>query len=139
MKKPNYFYKQSAVIPYRIKEGNLQVLLITTRKRKRWIIPKGIVEPNLTPQESALKEAIEEAGVKGKVSNDIFGTYEFVKWGNTCEVKVYLMKVDKQLDKWIEDFRDRKWVDISKAVEMIDNTDLTKLVKRLSNHLNIKN
>jgi phosphohistidine phosphatase len=135
MKKPNYYYKQSAVIPYRYNGKKLEVLLITSRKRKRWIVPKGIIEPSLTPQESALKEAIEEAGIKGKVSKEMIGSYDFLKWGNSCEVKVYLMEVEKSMDKWEEDFRDRKWVDVEKAMELIDQPELIKLVKRLPKYL----
>ncbi len=138
MSKPNYYYKQSAVIPYRYTNDKLEILLITSRKRKRWIIPKGIIEPNLTPQESALKEAIEEAGVKGKVYKELYGSYEFLKWGNTCEVKVYLMKVDKELDKWMEDFRERKWVSIARADELIDQPELNKLVKKIPKYLGLK-
>ena len=51
------------MIPYRIKgKKKVEVLLITSVKRKRWIIPKGYVEFNLSPFESAKKEAFEEAG-----------------------------------------------------------------------------
>ncbi len=45
---PDYFYNQSAVIPFRFRRDKLEVLLITSRRRKRWIIPKGIVEQDLT-------------------------------------------------------------------------------------------
>ena len=67
MAKPEQWYRQSAVIPYRLTQQietgppSVEVLLITSRKRKRWVIPKGIVEPKLSPLESALKEAYEEA------------------------------------------------------------------------------
>ena len=60
-------FKQSAVVPYRLVKNEIEVLLITTRKG-RWIIPKGIIEPELSAAESAAKEALEEAGVKGEVS-----------------------------------------------------------------------
>ena len=47
---PTAYLEQSAVIPYRSREGQLEILLITSRNSKRWIIPKGIIEPNMTPQ-----------------------------------------------------------------------------------------
>ena len=118
MRKPKYFYKQSAVIPFRVKNGRFEILLITSSKKKKWIIPKGIIEQNMTPQESALKEALEEAGVSGKVSEKMFGEYSYKKWGDTCNVKVYLMKVTKELEKWMEDYRKRKWVSINEAVKL---------------------
>ena len=56
-------FSQSAVIPYRISKKGLEILLITSLKKKNWIVPKGYIEFNLTPFESAKKEAYEEAGV----------------------------------------------------------------------------
>ena len=58
-------FSQSAVIPYRLSKNGLEILLITSLKRKHWIVPKGYIEFNLTPFESAKKEAYEEAGVLG--------------------------------------------------------------------------
>ena len=66
--RPDHYYRQSAVIPYRLREGRVEILLITSRKGKRWVVPKGILEPELTPAESAAKEAREEAGVSGRIS-----------------------------------------------------------------------
>lgn len=57
MDKPEWFYRQSGVIPYRWQQEELQVLLITNRRNRRWVIPKGIVEPELSPAASAVKEA----------------------------------------------------------------------------------
>ena len=56
-------FQQASVVPFRIRDGVTEVLLITSRKRKDWILPKGIVEPGQTPQEAAAMEALEEAGV----------------------------------------------------------------------------
>lgn len=128
MKKPLYYYNQSGVIPYRIINKNIEVLLVTSRKKKKWIIPKGIIESNMSPQESALKEAIEEAGVNGKVSGKKLGDYDMKKWGGTCNVQVYLMEVKKELQKWPEDFRERKWVSLNKAVSMVENNGIKKLL-----------
>ncbi len=58
-------FTQSAIIPYSIKDGELQILLITSIRKKKWIIPKGFIEFNLSAFESAKKEAFEEAGVIG--------------------------------------------------------------------------
>ena len=63
---PEYFYTQSAVIPFREQNGEFQVMLITSRKKKRWVIPKGVKEPELSAPASAANEAMEEAGIRGK-------------------------------------------------------------------------
>ena len=129
--KPKQYYRQSAVIPFRRdKKGKLRVLLITTRKSRRWIVPKGIVEPGMTPAASAAKEAYEEAGVQGRVSKKKLGTYHYEKWGGTCKVKVYLLEVTKVLGKWPESSsRTREWVSAKKAATLVNEPGLRRLLK----------
>jgi phosphohistidine phosphatase len=67
-KVPDWIYRQSAVIAYRRRPRGVEVLLITSRKGTRWVLPKGVVEPGLSPATSAAKEALEEAGVRGTVN-----------------------------------------------------------------------
>ena len=71
--RPEYYYTQSSVIPYRIHEGRPEIMVISSRKGKHWIVPKGIVEPDLSPADSAAKEAFEEAGIAGKASGSSIG------------------------------------------------------------------
>ena len=121
-------FDQSGVIPFRKYKGEIEILLVTTRNGN-WTIPKGIIEDNHTPQESALKESVEEAGVWGIVSETKIGSYKYKKWGGTCNVQVYIMKVTKVFKKWEEDnFRERLWVPIEKAEKMIKKKKLVKLI-----------
>ena len=126
--KPDYWYRQSAVVPFR-NNGTIEILLITTRKKKKWIIPKGIIEENLTPLQSAEKEALEEAGIKGLVKNKAIGKYKYSKWGGTCKVKVFAMEVNEVLDIWEEDFRDRKWIPLNQVKNEISDEKLTKIIE----------
>jgi phosphohistidine phosphatase len=128
---PDYFYKQSAVVPVRENSGELEILLITSRKRKRWVVPKGVKEPEMSGPDSAAKEALEEAGIEGTVNPGTLGTYQYDKWGGTCTVDVYLMEVTTVHDEWEEQFRDRDWVDISTAVERLREPALKKIIKNL--------
>lgn len=130
-KVPDYFFQQSAVIPVRGHEGDIQVLLITSRKRKRWVIPKGVKEPELTGPDSAAKEALEEAGIEGTVRPALLGSYQYDKWGGTCTVDVYLMYVSEVRDTWDEQFRDREWVDIHTAAERMREPALKEIMRRL--------
>lgn len=133
MKKPEYYYQQSGVIPFRKTGGRIELLLITSRKKKSWIFPKGIIENKLSPQQSAAKEALEEAGVKGKVFKKKIGKYYLEKWDGICEVKVYLMEVEKIFNSWQEDkIRNRKWVSIDAAKNWLGNKQLQKIVKNLN-------
>ncbi len=132
---PEYFYTQSAVIPYQERGGVVEVLMITSRKRKRWVMPKGVKEPDLSPQESAAKEALEEAGIQGAVSKVPIGRYQYDKWGGTCTVDVYTMQVKTVLDEWEESFRDREWVSLNEAVRRVSEPELKRIVQLLPEFL----
>lgn len=126
--KPDWFYRQSAIIPYRFRDGDLEILLISNRRKSRWIVPKGVKEPHLSAVDSAAKEAMEEAGIRGRVSAKSIGSYKYEKWGGTCTVEVFLMEVRKILDKWLEDDRDRKWLSPKRAADRVDEPKLKRLL-----------
>jgi phosphohistidine phosphatase len=130
--KPDDYYRQSAVIPYRQGASGLEVLLIKNRKGRRWIVPKGIVEPDLSAAQSAAKEAYEEAGIEGRVAPDPVGAYEYEKWGDTCRVEVYVMEVERQLSSWPESFRDREWVSPQRAADRVREPKLKQLIGALA-------
>ena len=132
MRFPPWIYRQSAVLPYRLRDGSVEILLITSRRGGRWVIPKGIVEPGMTAPESAAKEAKEEAGIEGDTMNTSIGVYELKKWGGTCRIEVFPMKVREELDDWAESkIRRREWVPIRRALVRIRNGGLRKLVQSL--------
>src|SRR5688572_24671120 len=100
--KPDWLFKQSCVVPY-IKTGDdLQIVLVASASGSGWVLPKGVIERSMTPEESAAKEAIEEAGVIGIVASDIVAEYEYEKWGGKCHVKVYPLEVTELLESWPE-------------------------------------
>ena len=129
-------YPQSAVIPFQIKNKGLKVLIITSIKTKQWIFPKGIVEQHLTPQQSALQEAFEEAGIQGEIINNSIGVYSYQKWGGICEVVVFPMHVTRELSNWPEaGLRKRKWVTIDEALTLITKAELKNLVLQFKKDL----
>lgn len=136
--KPKYWYKQSAVIPYRFQKSVLEILVVSTRKKKNWTIPKGIIEPGLSEKKSAEKEAFEEAGVRGKLLTKKVGNYSYKKWGDVCNVNVYGLEVDVILDDWEEDFRDRKWAEVKDLDRYITNNNLITIIKKFSSQIYIK-
>jgi phosphohistidine phosphatase len=129
--KPGYFCRQSGVIPYRLRKGSIQILLITSRKARCWIIPKGIIEHDYSARNSAAKEALEEAGVKGSVHRKLLGIYRHRKFGQTCTVKVYPMRVTRIYKVWEEADRDREWVSLKKALKLVSNGGLKRVMKKL--------
>ncbi|UCH85416.1 MAG: NUDIX hydrolase [Candidatus Latescibacterota bacterium] len=124
-------HAQSAAIPYRIEGNDLRILLIRNRSDKRWIVPKGIIESWQTPEDAALEEAYEEAGVRGTITGGSVGTYEYRKWGGICQVNVFLLRVENELATWPEsDFRRRRWFTVETALEIVDNEGLRRLIAR---------
>ena len=133
--RPDYYYQQSAVIPFRRQGDELQILLITSRKKKRWIIPKGIIEPDLSPADSAAKEALEEGGMQGKIYPQAIGNYTYEKWGGVCRAEVFVMEVGEVLEQWDEDFRDREWSNLALAIERLQEEELKNICARLPDFL----
>ncbi len=134
--KPDYFYEQSGVIPYRINEGKCEIMLITSRRKKRWIIPKGIIEEEMKPAESALNEAFEEAGIKGIITDESLGNYDYSKWGGICNVEVFGLEVKTVSEKWPEDyFRMRKWFPAEEAAESIEVIKLKQILQRFCSRI----
>lgn len=121
--------RQSAAIPYRIENGDLRILLITSSRRKRWIIPKGFVEPDLDAGDSALKEAYEEAGVQGRMSINSIGYFDYEKWGEAFRVEVFLLEVNTILQSWPEaSVRQRRWFGVMEAAQAVDQPKLRELI-----------
>jgi 8-oxo-dGTP pyrophosphatase MutT (NUDIX family) len=89
---------QSAALPYRRGRRGLEVLLITSRETRRWVLPKGGIMPGMTPYESAAEEAFEEAGIAGRVDRRCIGVYGYRKLRDKgmpyCTVRVYPMTFD---------------------------------------------
>ena len=124
--------EQSGVIPYRIINGQIEVMLITSSGGKRWVIPKGLIEPDMTSQDSAAKEAWEEAGVLGLVFPNLMGTYEYYKSGYTWQVDVFLLQVETVVENWPEAYkRKRQWVSIPKAIKRVDEPELKLILGNL--------
>ena len=105
--------------------------MVTSTKKKRWVIPKGVKELHLSSKQSAIKEAWEEAGIRGKVCKPSIGAYRYRKWGGICTVKVFAMEVSKVVRKWEESFRDREWFSHREALRRIKAKDLQQIVRQL--------
>lgn len=129
---------QSAVVPVRFNDNKLEVLLITSIKKKKWIIPKGYVEYGLTPFESAKKEAFEEAGIIGSNETEELGEFISGKNNNQKIVKVFLMNVLNQSDDYPEkNLRKRKWFNINEAIQMVDNDSIKIILMNLKTRFNL--
>jgi 8-oxo-dGTP pyrophosphatase MutT (NUDIX family) len=133
--------RQAGAIPYKRVEDEVAFLLITSRRSGRWIFPKGRLRPGSTLQESAAAEALEEAGVEGRVGLQPLGTYRTVKTAvrrYVIEVEHFPLEVEEQHEDWPEKGqRHRHWVLLPEAKRLIADHSLTDIVVQL--HEQLKN
>ena len=128
---------QYGALAYRtVKDGGPEILLMTSRETKRWIIPKGWPIKGMKPCDSAAQEAFEEAGVRGTVGQRKIGKYTYDKrLGNPtkvvpCEVHVYALRVNIQEENWPEkDQREIIWCQPDEAIAIVDDIDLVPIIR----------
>jgi 8-oxo-dGTP pyrophosphatase MutT (NUDIX family) len=128
---------QIAALPYRTDEdGAPQVMLVTSRETRHWVIPKGWTIKGLKPFEAAAREAYEEAGLVGRiVGKQPIGSFKYEKLlpenRLLCEVQVFLLHVDNQLDDWPEkEQRETRWFDPDEAAGLVEESDLGEIMRQ---------
>lgn len=117
------------MIPVRRREAHWEVCLITSIRKQRWILPKGIVEDGETLVEAGLKEAWEEAGLRGEIDGPVLGEYADRKWNCDLRVHVMLMRVASVAEDWPEaELRQRCWKTPFEARAMLHQPALREIV-----------
>jgi phosphohistidine phosphatase len=120
---------QAAAVPYRLRNDAAEFCLITSFGKLRWGVPKGIIDPGETPEQTALKEAEEEAGLFGRLEGEALGEFEYHKWGTVLYVTVFLMRVTHAEDDWAEaEYRQRAWYEPDEARELIYRDALRRMI-----------
>lgn len=128
---------QYAALPYR-QGGVLEILLVTSRETGRWVIPKGWPMRSRTRREAAALEALEEAGVEGKVARQPVGEFEYVKIlksgeSQACRVTVFSLEVLVQHETWREqDQRSTQWFGWEAAAAAVSEPGLTRIIRKFA-------
>ena len=130
-------FRQVGALPYRLSSsGEVEILIVTSRGTKQWIIPKGWPMEDRGDPDAAAREAFEEAGLIGEVDQEIFGTFSYEKPMkgaqalSTFVVDVYPLRVDRQLAFWPEATqRTLVWVSVEHGRGMIRNATLIRLIE----------
>lgn len=125
---------QIAALVYRWNGDQLEVLLVTSRETRRWILPKGWPIPGKTAAATAEQEAYEEAGVFGHAMKKPIGRYAAIKRigeaSLPCEVEVYPVQFVKQKLKWKErGERICRWLPAAEAAEMVAEPELAAIIR----------
>lgn len=127
--------RQVAALPWRQGENGVEVMMITSRETRRWVIPKGGRMVGKTDPQAAAQEAYEEAGIQGETLVDPVGHFRYakrLKSGATqaCVVAVYPLEVLIQLGAWPEDLqRERRWMLQAEAAASVHEPDLAELIR----------
>jgi 8-oxo-dGTP pyrophosphatase MutT (NUDIX family) len=129
--------RQVAAVPFRLTDdGAMEILLVTSRETKRFIVPKGWPMKGKSGRKAARIEAEQEAGVTGRALKEPAGTYSY--WKRLAsgfvrvDVTVYLLAVTKERADWRErGSRQRAWLSPADAALLIDEPELATLVATL--------
>ena len=130
--------RQSAALPLFGAGAAMRVVLVTSRETRRWVVPKGWIEPNEPPHRSAAREAFEEAGLHGEAEPDPLGLYAYPKrFGSgavvTTEVLVFRFRVSQLLEDWPERLeRDRRLFTPDAAADLVAEPGLAALLRSLT-------
>jgi predicted NUDIX family NTP pyrophosphohydrolase len=129
-------YKQFAALPYRMRHDDVEILLITTRKKGRWSIPKGWPIKHVTPRRTAAVEAYEEAGVRGETGKKRLGKFKKRRVRNkrsvVCDVEIFALRVGSLKRNWPEKReRSRVWVRPNEAAKLVRKAGLRRAIKNL--------
>jgi 8-oxo-dGTP pyrophosphatase MutT (NUDIX family) len=130
--------RQVAALPYRLREdGRTEVLLVTSRDTRRWIIPKGWPMKGRKPWEAAAREALEEAGVVGRIGKKPIGRYAYFKRReahfDVCEVEVFALAVEKQVKTWRErGERELQWFPLEDAASLVEEAGMVAILRELA-------
>jgi 8-oxo-dGTP pyrophosphatase MutT (NUDIX family) len=126
---------QYAALPWRALNGRVEILLITSRESRRWVLPKGWPMKGKAPQEAAAVEAYEEAGVTGEIDPTSVGSYRYIKRlkgeeAVPIQVIVFPLEVHSQLDHWKEkDQRQFAWFRYQKAAALVVEPNLKRVIR----------
>jgi 8-oxo-dGTP pyrophosphatase MutT (NUDIX family) len=129
---------QVAALPYFTLGTGIEILLVTSRRRGRWILPRGWPAEGKPFAWAAAREAKQEAGAIGRIAATSIGDYGYQKrmdqgYRVPCRVFVYPLQVTHQRLDWREKGqRDQRWSDPMTAAALIRQKGLAEFLTDLA-------
>ncbi len=125
-------------IPFDIRNEQIALLFVTSQRRGRWILPKGLIQSGESHKQCCKREAFEEAGVSGEFFRDYPITVGVGKaTGKSVQyiaVTYYPLLVNQQAKKWPEDEnRQRHWALLENAMRLTDREDMRQVICQFEN------
>ena len=131
---------QYAALPFRRDDG-VSILLVTSRETGRWVLPKGWPMKGRKPCDAAAQEALEEAGIVGRVEKQAIGFYRYDKRlpdgsARRCTVHVFALEVEGQRTRWREQGqRIARWFPLEEAAASVHEQELQDLIQAFGRSL----
>jgi 8-oxo-dGTP pyrophosphatase MutT (NUDIX family) len=125
--------QQFGALPFR-RTDIVEIMLITSRETRRWVVPKGWPMKGKSPHGTAAREALQEAGIRGQISKSSIGSYLYIKRGLggkrwPCTVHLFPLEVRQERENWREkDERVRQWFSYIEAAAAVEEPDLRALI-----------
>jgi len=102
-------------IPDDVQEGQMVLIVSSSRDRERWVLPKGGWETDESDEEAALREGWEEAGIIGKITKRL-GEFK----DSNSHFIYFQVEVQEVKDEYPEmGKRNRRWVTFDEAMKIL--------------------
>ena len=136
---PTRVQTSSGGVAFRRKNGDIEVALISVGEQERWQLPKGTVDKGETPEETALREVREEAGVSTEMIEPL-DTIEY--WFYVPTKKEGRLRIHKFVHffllRYLEgstkdhdhEVNEARWAPIDDAISMLTFENETEIVQR---------
>ena len=113
-------------VTFRQSASEILYLVISSSDGAHWVFPKGHIEPNESPEETALRELREEAGIIGEIV-DRLPIQSFEKRKEKVSVQYFLVKGLGSVQR--NEKRIIRWETLDGALELL-SFDEDKMVLR---------
>ena len=119
-------------IVFRREEAAVTYLLVTAKNSEEWVLPKGHVEKGEQPEQTALREVLEETGVVGRLRGRIPRDFNFTAKGEKVTIAFFLMEWEREGQA--AENRSKEWLSLQRALERATHEE-TRAALKLADEL----